>query len=898
MTWLGRLFRRNALERDLDKELRFHIDAAAADFVRGGMPPGEARRQARIELGGVEQVKEATRDSRGTRWLEDFITDVRQALRAMRRAPGLSLAAILTLAIGIGANTSVWSILDALMRRSLPIERPTELYALKRGGLLGDNYRFSYPAMQRMRAALPDSTRIAGMSSITRMYFAVSDQPEAVLAQLVSGDFFHVLGVSAQLGRVIVASDDRELGGGPVVVISDNFWERRFARDSSVVGRRIQLNGAPLTIVGVARSGFGGLTVGSSIDVYLPLVMQQAVKYHDNNSSSNSDTEKPWIPQNGIAWLTLVTRQPTSAVSSATARLAVPFHDFLVAMLPSDSASRAYGLTERLELEPIPRGFSPLRDEFGDPLELLMVSVGLVLVITCANLAGLLLARSASRTQEIAVRVSLGAQSGRLIRQALTESLTMAMIGGTLGLVVAQWTTRLLLRLASTGTRPIPLDATLDARVLAFAYGITLIAGILFGVAPALRAARTNLYDSFKTGGRVVSGARSHRVPLGRALVIGQIALSLLLITSAGVFVRTFQNLVHIDVGYERERLVTTRFDVRAAGYQPEQLPALYERLLAALRAVPGVRSASLSLYGLASGQNRTSHYNPPGRHISPAQSLGQENLVTPDWFKTVGIQLVRGRMFTDQDAKDGQQVVIVNQAAARRFLGTDSVVGARFGYGSDQPWIIVGVVRDARVNSLRESPPPMIFHPLAQGPQEYITNAEVRVAGNPASVVAGVRHALTSVDRTIPVQGITTMETLLERGLIRERLVARLAAGFGILALLLAAIGLYGVISYSVARRTNEMGVRLALGASPAGVSWVVLRDSLVTIISGLAVGLLLWFPLLGLARKLVYGLSPHDPVSLGAGTVLLLIVGLLGALLPALRASRIDPIKAIRAE
>ena len=396
------------------------------------------------------------------------------------------------------------------------------------------------------------------------------------------------------------------------------------------------------------------------------------------------------------AWLTLVTRQPgaAAAVGSAAARLAGPFHDFLVATLPSDSASRAYGLKQRLVLESVRRGFSPLRDQFGDPLRLLMVSVGLVLVITCANLAGLLLARSASRTQEIAVRIALGAQSGRLIRQALTESLTMAMVGGTLGLAVAQWTTRLLLRLASTGGQAIPLDATLDGRVLAFAFGITLFAGILFGIAPAMRAARTDLYDSFKTGGRVVAGGRSHRLPLGRALVIGQIALSLLLVTSAGVFVRTFQNLVHIDVGYERERLVTARFDVRAPGYKSEQLPALYERLLGALRAVPGVRSASLSVDGLASGSSTTSDFTPPGRKLSPGQETGQENYVTPDWFRTVGIPLVRGRSFTEQDTKDAPLVVILNETAARRFLGSDSVVGARFGHGSDQPWIVVGIVR------------------------------------------------------------------------------------------------------------------------------------------------------------------------------------------------------------
>src|ERR1041385_3413081 len=314
MTWIGRLFGRNALERDLDKEVRFHIEAATEDLMRGGLSRNEARRRALIQFGGVERTKEDTRDSRGTRWVEDFVTDVRHALRAMRRAPGLSLAAILTLAVGIGANTSVWSIVDALMRRSLPVERPEELYALKRVGLEDNNYRLSYPTFLRMRGALPDSTRLAAMSSIQRMSLTVPDHPDAVLVQLVSGDFFRVLGVRPQRGRVIDAGDDGVDGSGPVAVLSDASWGRNFGRDSSVVGRRIRINGASLTVVGIARPDFIGLTVGTPVDVFVPTSMQYEIGYRGNASASNSDTEKPWRPQDGIAWLTLVTRQSADAV--------------------------------------------------------------------------------------------------------------------------------------------------------------------------------------------------------------------------------------------------------------------------------------------------------------------------------------------------------------------------------------------------------------------------------------------------------------------------------------------------------------------------------------------------------------------------------------------------------
>jgi len=909
MTWLGRLLRRGALERDLDREMRFHIDAATDDLVRGGMSRADARRTALLQFGGVEQVKEQARDARGTRPVEDFFSDVRHALRAMRRAPGLSLAAVLTLAVGIGANTSVWSIMDALLRRALPVERPDELYAVRRVRLGsadekrsrgdGQDRQVSYAMMEQMRAALPDSARLAGMSAIVRLYALVLDQPEPVLAQLVSGDFFTVAGARPQLGRLLAPSDANEIGGAPVVVITDQFWERRFGRDESVIGRRIRVSGTPVTIVGVSHRGFGGLTVGLPVDVFVPLTMQHEVRYRGNASSSNADTEKPWIPQKGISWLTLIARLRPTEAPVAAARIAATFHAYLVDELATrDSAARAFGLRERITLEPIPLGFSTLRAQFGDPLKFLFAGVGLILLITCANLAGLLLARSAARTHETAVRVSLGAGPGRLIRQALTESLTLAVIGGGVGLGVAHWTTRVLLTLASTGTRPIPLDATIDARVVVFDLAVTLAAGLLFGAAPALRVARTDLYDSFRSGGRVVAGTSSHRLPLGRLLVMAQIALSLILVTSAGVFVRTFQNLVRVDVGYERERLVTARFDLRAAGYTADQLPALDAALLSALRTIPGVQSASLSVNGIAAGSVQTSNFNPPGRNLPPNDNTGQEDFVSADFFKTVGMQLVSGRAFNELDAKESQPVVVVNQSAARKFLGTDSVVGAHFGYGTEQPWIIVGVVRDARINSFREAPPPMIFHPLSQAPQLYVATAEVRVAGSPTGVIAGVRNAIGSVSRTIPIRDITPMELLLERGLIRERMVARLAAGFGILALLLAAIGLYGVISYSVARRTNEMGVRLALGASPVSVAWVVLRDSLATIALGLGLGVLLWFPLLGLTTKLLYGLSPHDPTNLGAGALLLLVAGVLAAVHPAVRASRIDPIDAIRAE
>jgi predicted permease len=895
MWWINRLLRRKTLERELDREMQFHIDAAVDDHLRAGLSPAEARRRARIEFGGPEQMKEATRDVRRTRWVEDLLHDCRFALRGMRRSPAFALAVTLTIAVGVGANTAVWSIMDALLNRSLPVAKPRELHAVKRVGVEDGRFSLSHPLMKKMQATLGDSTPLAGMASIVRLYARIGERPEGVLAQAVSGNFLSTVGVRAVHGRSLTPADDEVLGESPVVVISDSFWERRFGRDPAAVGRQIRVSGFPVTIVGVLQPGFGGLTIGSPVDVFLPLAMQHELRYKGNAASWNADTEKPWVPQNGISWLTVIARTPPENAQRVAELINAPFRaNQAVVLADRDSAARAMYSKERIALDPIARGFSGLRDQFRDPLRVLLAGVILILLITCANLTGLVLARGESRGHEIAIRASLGAMSGRLVRQVATESILLALIGGALGLVVAHWAIKALLLLASSGTRAIPLDASLDGRVLLYAFAVTLFAGIVVGLAPAIRVSRFDLYAAFKTGGRVSRGG--HRLPLGRLLVTAQIALALILVTSAGVFVRTFRNFVNVDAGFDRETVVTARMDMRAAGYSLEQLPAMHQRLLDAARGVPGVQSASLSLIGLGPGQMLISGFSVPGRTIPPDQTQAQENFVSPGYFRTVGIPLLRGRDFTAADTKGRQRVVVVTEAFAKHFFGTTDVVGARFGY--DDPELeIIGVARDVRVNGLKDPAPRMVYRALAQRPQ-YVQSLDARINGRPEAVIAGLRNAIASVDRDLPVREVVTMGSVIERGLSRERLVARLAGAFGVLALLLAAIGLYGVISYSVARRTNEMGVRLALGASPGGVSWLVLRDSLGVILTGLAVGVALWFPLLGLTRSLVYGVSPHDPRLLALSLGALLLVGVMAGMIPALRASRIDPIDAIRVE
>ncbi|HET9423738.1 MAG TPA: ABC transporter permease, partial [Gemmatimonadaceae bacterium] len=462
MSWLTRLLRRDALERELDREMQFHLDAAVADHVRAGMSRDDAVRRARIDFGGPEQIKEATRDSRGTRWVEDFLHDCRFALRGMRRSPGFAIAAILTIAIGVGANTAVWSIMDALMRRALPIENPQELRAIKRVGIDNGSYLVSHPLMGQMQRALGSAAELAATGTVSRAYATIADRPEGVTALPVSGNFFSLLGVGAAAGRLITPDDDRTIGGSPVVVITETFWERRFGRDPSVIGRGIRVNGFPVTIVGVAQPGFGGLTVGNPVDLFAPLAMHHALRLRGSNQNSTGDNSQPWIPQRGISWLTLVTRADARDSARIAQTIAGPFRaDLEIDLAQRDSATRAYAMQQRIALEPIPRGFSSLREQFRDPLRALLGGVALILLLTCANLAGLVLARGEARSHEMAIRSSLGALSGRLARQVTAESLTLAFIGGALGLVVARVVIDALLVMASTGTRAIPLEASL-----------------------------------------------------------------------------------------------------------------------------------------------------------------------------------------------------------------------------------------------------------------------------------------------------------------------------------------------------------------------------------------------------------------------------------------------------
>ncbi len=897
MTWLHRLFARNRLERELDAELSFHVDRLAHDFVAAGLPPGEARRRALLRFGGIEPMKEAARDVRGTRWLEDAGRDVRYAFRMMRRAKGFTSAALLSLALGIGANAGVFSVIQALLLRPLPIARPNEIVFLNRTGFDEPNLRFSHPELQRLAGEIRDAS-FAGMSSAARMQLSAGNGAELVLGQLVTGTWFPLLGVRASAGRLLTPADDRTLGGSPVAVVSDAFWTRQFGRDPAIVGRSVQLNGVAVTIVGIAPPGFSGVTVAESIDLWLPVAMQQELRYQGNASINNADIRKPWVPQDGIEWLTIVARTPPAAPRIA-ARIDDSYRRHLQQTVTSiqNPERRAYRLREHATLLPGARGLSPLRDEMSRALLVLMVTVALLLLVACANLANLLLARTSARSSEFAVRLALGAGRRRLAAQLLTESLTVALIAGVAAVAVAHWSGQALLALASSGPRTIPLDLPVDWQLLAFALGVSLATGLLFGLAPVRRLSRADVAADLKTARRATGTERTVLVPFSKVLVVAQVALSLALLVGAALFVRTFQNLMSVDAGFEREQVLSVRLDPRLAGFTEPQLPALYDRLIEHARLIPGARGAALALSGPVSGSARTSSFAILGRPTRIADDSARVDFVTADYFTTVGTRLVRGRLFTDRDRDGAAPVAIVNEAMARHFFGKDDPIGNRI--GDDNPDIeIVGVVRDARVDGPREVVPPMIYYPLAQRRGEYIRNLLVRLSGSAQRAPAEVRRAIAAADSNLAVREVVTLAQLSERTVSRERLVSSLTAVFGLLAVAVACLGLYGTVSYSVVRRTNEIGIRLALGASLGAVRWMVLRETLALIAAGACAGLALALTSLRAVGTLLYGLSPHDPVTLVSATLLVATVGVLAGAIPAWRASRIDPVTALRAE
>ncbi len=890
-----RTVRRRQAESDLDDEIRSHLAMDQQQAVDRGEIPEVAERIARKSFGNELMIKEVTREMWGWIIVERIWRDLIFALRQLRRSPGFAAVAILSLTLGIGANTAIFSILNALLLKSLPVAAPDQLFVLRQQSRATVPQRFSYPMFLRLRDTRSDALGVAAMSRITRAQATLESggRSEVAPVQLVSGEFFSVLGLSPALGRLLIPSDNLTVGGHAVAVISHGFWLRAFAGSSDAVGRAIRLNGAPFTIVGVAPQGFRGVWIESPTDVWIPLTMQANVHYSQNFSSQdNADPEKPWVPQEFVEWLDVMVRaRPGSPVRDA---LNGAFQHSLDTLSRNfDAAPRRYYLEQSLAFQPFAQGASNARQRFTSPLVAMMAMVALVLLIACANTANLLMARAEGRRREIAVRLSIGASRGRLIQQLLTESFLLAVIAAGLGLLLAGWASDRLVRMAFGVVDLESAPLLSDRHVLAFTIALSMATCFLFGLGPAFRATRMELGAVMKAAAH--TGPGRFRISAAKLLVVAQVALSLLVVFGAALFARSLRNLAEVELGFDREHVLTVWMDPRSAGYDATRLPALYQRLVERTDAIPGVISAVVSMCGLAvecrsiDDGLKISGYVP-----APEEELRiQYSFIGLNYFSTVGMRLLNGRDFSPADS--GNRVAIVNEAMVRRYFANRNPLGQRFGMHLDSE--IVGVVADARVNRVREEAVPMAYYPL-RGNLVYAGSLEVRAAGNPSAVAADVRKALNNVAPDLPIERITPLALQVDRSLNPERMGSVVTTAFGILALGLACFGLYGVMSYAVSRRTSEIGVRMALGAQPGDVLRTVLNEALALIALGLAVGVPLVFFASRSIAALLYGIQPNDPLTLAATIGILTSVAVFAALWPAWRASRVNPVTALRNE
>ena len=836
-----------------------------------------------------------------------MLNDLRYGVRMLLKKPGFTLIAVLSLALGIGANTAIFSLLDAVLLRTLPVREPQKLVLFgnaKSQGITtgfpdGSTDLFSYPFYGRVAQRNDLFSGVAGLMSITWTVhgFVNANQAgseiEKMQVQLVTGSYFPVLNVNASLGRVLTEADDQTPGGHPVAVVSYAWWQRRLGADPSAVGKTVTIDNVAYTIVGVAPKEFFGTTVGTAPDLWVPLAMEKQMP----PMHLDGRTDDAFQELNLIARL----RDDVSA-DQASAGVNLLFKQWLGGVesrLPIEKKQQNIQ-NAKIELTPVSRGLSELREQFSLSLKVLMGVVALVLLIASANVANLLLAHGAARSREFAVRMAVGAGRLRLVRQLFTESALLALLGGLVGVGLAWWGSRLLLVMASDGPDALPVDVTPNLRILGFTFGVSAFCAIVFGIAPALRASRTQPNTALKAG---KSSASSFlRNPLGKSFVVAQVALSLLLLIAAGLFVRTLINLQSIPSGFNQENAVLLQVDTSATGYKTDdpKLPALLNEVEEKVKAVPGVQAASFAFIVFNQGF-WTSLAHSRDDNIPEGQSRSlRNNIVGPDFFTAMGVPFVQGRGFGPQDTAKSQKVAVVSESMARRFFPGGSPIGRRFGIGRpDTPEDIevIGVVKDAKYGGLKEEFRPMAFYPYAQRP-DVLGNLVVRFSGPASGVVPQIRQVITQTNRNLPIDDVVSLSDHIGRSLVQQKLVARLASFFGLLALLLACVGLYGVMSYGVARRTNEIGIRMALGARGRSVLWLVLREALVLVVIGLGIGLVAALMVTKTAASLLYELKPNDPLTIALATVLLATVAVLAGFFPARRAARVDPMIALRDE
>ncbi len=831
-----------------------------------------------------------------------FLNDVRYAFRTFRKSPVFVAVAVLSLALGIGANTAIFTLIDQVLLRLLPVKDPQQLVLLwGRGPHYGSNNgqnKLSYPMYEDFR----DKNQVfSGMFCRDDAAFSLNfeGKTERVSGELVSGTYFPVLGVGPALGRVFNASDDQTPGGAPYAILSYRYWVSRFAGDPRVIGRKLVLNGYPFTVVGVSQAGFDGTDPTQSPQIRIPIMMKLQV---DQLAFYNlTDRRGRWVNAYGRM-------KPGVTMEQAKAGLQPLMHQMLNMEVLEKDFSRAAPETKQaflrmwLDLLPASKGRSFQREQFSNSLLVLMAIVGLVLLIACANVANLLIARATARQKEIAVRLALGASRGQIVSQLLIESLMLSLAGGVAGLLLAVWIDNTLVSFLPTGTEPLAISATPDWRILGFNLGISLLTGLVFGLIPALQATRPNLAPTLKDQVGSVTGTAS--IGLRKSLVVAQVTLSLLLLIGAGLFIRSLKNLKSLDPGFKTQNLLTFAIDPPLNGYKPERSREILRQIYESLNALPGVESASLAVVPVMEGNEWDSSVTVDSYQAKATEGLDPHmNFVSPGYFKSMDVPILQGRDFRPSDqGKDAPKVCMINERFAKKYFPEGRALGHRIGMGSDPGTKtdieVVGVFGDMKYEGMRDEVPIEMVRPYEQLEFTLGMSAYLRTARDPEQMFSAARRAVQQVDATLPVVDMKTLEKQVDNSLVTERLVATLSSAFGVLATLLASIGLYGVMAYTVARRTREIGIRMALGAATGNVVWLVMKEVLILVGIGIVLGLGASWGLTRYVQKELYGIQPNDLTTIILATIGIACVALAAGYVPARRATRVDPIRALRWE
>jgi predicted permease len=908
MKW-SRFWQRQRRDVDLRRELEAYIEQEMADRIAGGMTPEEARWAAMRKLGNVTRIREDVYEQNSLVTLESFWQDLSYGWRLLRRNPGFAWVAIVSIALGIGANAAVFTLLDQVMLRPLPVDRPDELVLLtakgfQYGNARGEGNELSYPMYADLRDNNQVFTGMFGRIAIP-LGVHIGRSGERVDAEIVSGTYFAVLGVPPAVGRVIDGTDERAAGGHPVVVLSHRYWRDRFQSDRGAIGSAMRVNNHPMTIVGVAREGFDGTNLGSATDVFIPIAMTSQMM---SIANAMSDRRHRWLNVFGRLKPAVSDAQAQAALQPFYAsRLEFEVRQDAFARVPARDKERF--LAGGLEVTPAAYGKSALRAQLIRPLWILSAIGAGVLIIACANVANLLLARATVRRREIAVRVAVGASRRRVVRQLLVESVLLAAAGGAAGLVLATWGAQGLLAFFTEPGTTLTISAWPDPRILAVNVFVTIAIGVLFGLAPAWQSARPDVNAALRAESAGVLGGGYAR--LRKGLVVSQVALSLLLLVGAGLFLRSLHNLLTIDAGFDTARLLTFSVSPGSNGYEPAQTKAFAKTLLERVRAVPGVTGAGFVSNALLRGGSWNTSMTIEGRAYDPDRRvIAHNNRISPGYFDAMGIHLIAGRDFDWRDERDvapgapapPPRVAIANERFVEQYLQGRQPLGVRVGFGPNPgtptPIEIVGVVETAKYTSLRSDPLPQLYFPYLDGPSIGGLRMYVRTSQAPQSLAESMRRVVRDLDPTLPLHDVQTMAQHVERSLVNERFIASVSSVLSVLATLLAMVGLYGVMSYTVARRTREIAIRVAFGARSSRVAGLIVRDTLVLVVTGMLLALPAFWWLNQFVSNQLYDVTPTDPTSVLSAAGVLLFAALVAVFVPSRRALRVNPMTALREE